>query len=91
MVLTLAKPKDNSLSTLIWTNNTMKFLLKRITGNHTLMLKVFFYLANQVVDATENDLDDRILDVLEKVLGKLDIDNIEDEVDEMINSAPVGD
>ena len=69
----------------------MKFLLKRITGNHTLMLKVFFYLANKVVDATENDLDDRILDVLEKVLGKLDIDNIEDEVDEMINSAPVGD
>ena len=63
----------------------MKFLLKRITGNHTLMLKVFFYLAHKVVDATENDLDNRLIDILEKVLGQIDFDNIEDEVDEVLN------
>ena len=59
----------------------MKFILRRLTGNPELLLKVFLYVARKVVASTENDMDDRLLEVIEKVLGVIDIENIHDEVD----------
>ena len=57
----------------------MKFLLKRITSNHTLMLKIFLYILHKIVEATENPMDDRILAHIEAILGKIDIAGLEDE------------
>ena len=64
----------------------MKFILKRITSNHSLMLRVLFYIADKVVASTENDLDDRILAVLKKVLGEIDFNDVEEEVDNLIEA-----
>ena len=57
----------------------MKFLLDRITGNHALMLKVFLYLTDKIVESTENELDDRIFEHLENILGVIDFDGLEGE------------
>ena len=57
----------------------MKFLLDRITGNHELMLKVLMYILHKIVDSTENELDDRIFDHIEHILGAIDIDGLEEE------------
>ena len=62
----------------------MKFFLKRITGNHELMLKVLMYILHKVVEATENDMDDRILAHIEHILGEVGFDGLEDEdIDEV--------
>ena len=57
----------------------MKFILRKITGNHELMLKVFMYILNKIVDATENQMDDRIIGHIENILGEIDFDGLEDE------------
>ena len=57
----------------------MKFILRKITGNHTLMLKVFLYILEKIVESTENEMDDRIYDHIEQILGVIDFDGIEDE------------
>ena len=57
----------------------MKFFLKKITGNHSLMLKLFLYIAQKLVEATENEMDDRILAHLTHILGEIYFADIEDE------------
>ena len=57
----------------------MKFFLNKIVNNHGLMLKLFFYIANKLVDATENEMDNRILGHLTHILGEIDFDNLEEE------------
>ena len=57
----------------------MKFFLKRITGNHALMLKVFLYILHKIVEHTENKMDDRILKHVEDILGQINFDGLEDE------------
>jgi len=57
----------------------MKFILRKITGNHALMLRVLMYILHKIVEHTENDMDDRILAHIEAILGKIDFDGLEDE------------
>ena len=57
----------------------MKFILRKITSNHTLMLKVLMYLLHKIVEHTDNEMDDRILKHIEDILGKIDFDGLEDE------------
>lgn len=57
----------------------MKLILRKITGNHTLMLKVFMYILEKIVASTENQMDDRILGHIEHILGEINIDGLEDE------------
>lgn len=57
----------------------MKFILRKITGNHTLMLRVLMYILHHIVESTENEMDNRILGHVEKILGAIDIDGLEDE------------
>ena len=57
----------------------MKFILRKITGNHELMLKVLMYLLEKIVVSTENTMDDRIYEHIENILGKIDFDGLEDE------------
>ena len=63
----------------------MKFILRRLTGNPDLLLKVFLYVARKIVESTDNDMDDRLLAVIEKVLGAIDIENIHDEVNDILS------
>ncbi len=57
----------------------MKFILRKITSNHDLMLRVLMYLLHKIVEHTENDMDDRILAHIENILGKIDFAYLEDE------------
>lgn len=57
----------------------MKLILRKITGNHDLMLKVLMYILHKIVAATENPMDDRILGHVEAILGKIDFAGLEDE------------
>ena len=57
----------------------MKLILRKITGNHELMLKVFMYILEKIVASTENQMDDRILGHIEHILGEINIDGLEDE------------
>ena len=68
----------------------MKFILRRLTNHPELLLKVFLYVARKIVASTDNQMDDRLLDVIEKVLGDIDIDKIHDEVETFLlpSSAP---
>ena len=57
----------------------MKFILRKLTGNHELMLRVFLYLLDKIVESTENEMDDRIFEHVENILGVIDFDKLEDE------------
>ena len=57
----------------------MKFILRKITGNHTLMLKVFMYILEKIVESTENQMDDRIFKHVQDIIGTVDFDGLEDE------------
>ena len=57
----------------------MKYLLRKITSNHELMLKILMYILQKIVESTENKMDDRILGHIEHILGKIDINGLEDE------------
>ena len=58
----------------------MSFILKRfiklITGNHALQIKLFFFLADIIVKRTDNDLDDRFIDMMREALGHVDIEDL---------------
>lgn len=58
----------------------MKFLIKKIvrmlTANHALQLKLFFFIAELIVKRTDNDLDDKFIDLLRNSLGHVDIEDL---------------
>ena len=57
----------------------MKFILRKLTGNHELMHRVFLYLLDKIVEYNENEMDDRIFEHVENILGVIDFDKLEDE------------
>jgi len=58
----------------------MKFLIKKLvkmlTANHDLQLKLFFFIAELIVKRTDNDLDDKFIDLLKSSLGHVDIEDL---------------
>lgn len=57
-------------------NFILKKLIKMLTANHALQLKLFFYIAEIIVKRTDNDLDDKFIDILRESLGHVDIDDL---------------
>ena len=47
----------------------LKYALRMILGNKSLMMKMFFLLAEKVVEETDNDLDDEFVELLRHALG----------------------
>lgn len=58
-------------------NFLLKRLIKMITGNHALQLKLFFFLADIIVKRTDNDLDDKFLNIMRESLGYVDTSDLE--------------
>ena len=55
----------------------LKFALRMILGNKSLMLKMFFLLAEKIVEETDNELDDEFVALLRHALGAENADTTE--------------
>jgi hypothetical protein len=60
----------------------LRFALKLILGNKSLMMKMFFLLAEKIVEETDNELDDEFVELLKQALGEEHSDT--DELKELV-------
>jgi len=54
----------------------VKMALKLILKDSDLLMKVFFYLAEKLVERTDNELDDELLELLKEHLGDQDTNDL---------------
>jgi len=58
-------------------NIFLKKAIDMMLNNTDLQRKVFFFLAKKIVESTDNDLDDKLLEIIQGSLGEIDTAELE--------------